>query len=348
MILVPFLEGCSDELRTIDDYEGPMDDSNQRRRPSWIHEYPEVRAALKKLIPVKFRELLFDAHEDEWEFQDMDAAIQVYWVMENDDISGREPEICRLIRLDRFRTPFPTTFRNIALAARSGFVQKLCIQDGHMFQSEEILKILRKAIGVIQRIQCWGSLPVLHDYVMDPVPWTCTNLVPLDVQIRSVFRPDIRTNYRGEPLQDYDEAMYHEDFLEAVRLAHRSIYKRLASLESLQILTLGLKTEEDKLESEKVDGRKVYFDPLLQTDCLDLSLEFGLDLLADLRDMRELSVHHLDHRIGVKELKWMERNWLNLEYVAGVIRKDPKKPFGRPFAVEDPNPAECDVGFRLE
>ncbi|KAG0288633.1 hypothetical protein BGZ96_007592 [Linnemannia gamsii] len=97
--------------------------------------------------------------------------------------------------------------------------------------------------------------------------------------IRSVFRPDISTDYHGYLLQDYDKSLYHPEFYDAVKLVQRSHYIRLAALESLQILTLGHNPREDTLISE---------------------------------------------------------------FVRSVAREDPRKPWERPWAVEDPDPS--DVG----
>ncbi|KAF9132555.1 hypothetical protein BGW39_011820 [Mortierella sp. 14UC] len=348
LILVPFINGCP-ELCDIEDDEGESRDDNLVRRPTWIHAYPEVRAALKKVFTFSHVQCLFDARLPEWGTEDMDCAMEVQAIMDNDDY-GTEPILCQLVHLDRFMVPFPRTMRTIGLAARSGFIRNLYIEDGDKFESLEILKILRQARGVMQRIHCWGTLPVLYDSVLDPKPWICSNLTQLEIQIRSVFRPDITTDYRGNPLPNLDDGWRHEDFHEAIVETHRSIYRRLASLENLQILTLGLRNDRDQLESGKDKaGQIVYYDPLLQTDCLDFSLEYGLDILAKLTQMRILSVYHMDHRIGVKELKWMDRNWPFLKAVNGVIRKtnDPKKPYGRPFAVNDPVIDPLDRSFYL-
>ncbi|KAG0278683.1 hypothetical protein BGZ95_003411 [Linnemannia exigua] len=348
MILIPFINGCPN-LVDIEDDEGEGRDDNLIRSPTWIHTYPAVRAALKKIFTFSFTQCVFDARYPEWGTEDLDCAMEIQAIMDNDDYMG-EPVLCQLVHLDRFMVPFPRTMRTIGLAARSGFIRNLFIEDGEKFESLEILKILRQARGVMQRMHSWKTLPVLYDSVLDPKPWICINLTQLEIQIRSVFRPDIKTNYRGEPLPNLDDGWYHEDFYDAIVETHRSIYKRLASLSNLQILTLGLQTDYDKLESSKNEaGKKVYFDPLLQIDCLDFSLEYGLDILGALTQMRRLAVNHMDHRIGVKELKWMDRNWPCLECVQGVIRNtnNPKKPYGRPFAVDDPVIDKLDMSFYL-
>ncbi|KAK3841789.1 MAG: hypothetical protein J3R72DRAFT_444332 [Linnemannia gamsii] len=351
LILVPFIKGCP-KLEEIEDDEGEGQDFNLIRSPTWIHTYPEVRAALKEIFPITHTQCVFDARYPEWGTKDLDCAMEIQAIMDHDDYmddSTDSPMLCQLVHLDRFMVPFPRTMRTIGLAARSGFIRNLFIEDGEKFESLEILKILRQAQEVMQRMHSWTTLPVLYDSVMDPKPWTCVNLTQLEIQIRSVFRPDIKTDYRGKPLPNLDDGWYHEDFYDAIVETHRSIYKRLASLSNLQILTLGLKTDHDRLESSKNEaGQKVYFDPLLQIDCLDFSLEYGLDILGDLTQMRILAVNHMDHRIGVKELQWMDRSWPSLQYVEGIIRNtNPKKPFGRPFAVDDPVIDKLDQSFGL-
>ncbi|KAF9089046.1 hypothetical protein BGX29_012256, partial [Mortierella sp. GBA35] len=221
------------------------------------------------------------------------------------------------------------------------------VQHGAEFTGQD-LKLLFQRGHHLQRLHCWQTLPCISvsDFLAGPL--VCTNLVQLEIQITNVPRPDITTNYLGEPLV-LDQVVHSAADLDRVRDTHREIYTRLATLVNLQVLALGIRTEHDRLFCKEEGDRKLYYDPLLRIDCLDLSLERGLDLLAGLKDMRTLSVYHLDHRIGVQELRWMERNWVNLRSVAGVLRKTnaPEMPYGRPFAVDDPDVKECGVGFQL-
>ncbi|KAK3811131.1 MAG: hypothetical protein J3Q66DRAFT_351102 [Benniella sp.] len=77
------------------------------------------------------------------------------------------------------------------------------------------------------------------------------------------------------------------------------VYDRLARLTNLEILWLG----------EGVGAK---------AQCLEMSLESGLDKLAPLKKLKELNVACLDTRIGVKEVQWMIENWPRLRFIYGL------------------------------
>ena len=56
-----------------------------------------------------------------------------------------------------------------------------------------------------------------------------------------------------------------------------------------------------------------------QYGCLRLSLESGLDLMKDLKQLRVLDVSGMAHRIGVQELEWMHVNWPRLKWIEGLL-----------------------------
>ncbi|KAG0366064.1 hypothetical protein BGX24_003855, partial [Mortierella sp. AD032] len=55
-----------------------------------------------------------------------------------------------------------------------------------------------------------------------------------------------------------------------------------------------------------------------QIECLEMTLESGLDELEGLKELEHLDIHHMDHRVGVPELEWMAANLPNLEYLNGI------------------------------
>ncbi|KAF9081121.1 hypothetical protein BGX23_001286, partial [Mortierella sp. AD031] len=65
----------------------------------------------------------------------------------------------------------------------------------------------------------------------------------------------------------------------------------------------------------------MFLNPNFQYSCLPLTLESGLDLLSELKELRELNVEQMAHRIGVKEARWMLDNWPKLEKVIGLAVK---------------------------
>ncbi|KAH7028482.1 hypothetical protein BKA57DRAFT_541498 [Linnemannia elongata] len=63
-----------------------------------------------------------------------------------------------------------------------------------------------------------------------------------------------------------------------------------------------------------------------QRNCLEMTLESGLDELVGLRNLELLDIHHMDHRVGVPELEWMDQNLLNLRQLIGNKDLLPPRP----------------------
>ncbi|KAK3811124.1 MAG: hypothetical protein J3Q66DRAFT_443373 [Benniella sp.] len=119
-------------------------------------------------------------------------------------------------------------------------------------------------------------------------PWQCEgSLKELKAIITGIPRPDLEEN-------DINESYISEG-----RGIQSRIYDRLARLTNLEILWLG----------EGVGAK---------AQCLEMSLESGLDKLAPLKKLKELNVACLDTRIGVKEVQWMIENWPRLRFIYGL------------------------------
>ncbi|KAF9132552.1 hypothetical protein BGW39_011817 [Mortierella sp. 14UC] len=78
----------------------------------------------------------------------------------------------------------------------------------------------------------------------------------------------------------------------------RKVYAQLGALVSLERLTLRTKTDTRDYIIGYGEDKDVYFNPLFQTNYLELSLESGLDLLDGLTNLKMLNVSHTAHRIG--------------------------------------------------
>ncbi|KAF9572371.1 hypothetical protein EC968_009945 [Mortierella alpina] len=67
----------------------------------------------------------------------------------------------------------------------------------------------------------------------------------------------------------------------------------------------------------------------IQTQCLELSLSTGLELMSGMKEMRVLKVGGLEHRIGLGEIQWMCEQWPKLEAVYGLLRVKNRKQYDR-------------------
>ncbi|KAK3811012.1 MAG: hypothetical protein J3Q66DRAFT_350784 [Benniella sp.] len=119
-------------------------------------------------------------------------------------------------------------------------------------------------------------------------PWQCEkSLEVLQARITSISRPQA---YAGQT--------------EAV---HDQVYDRLTRLANLETWWLGDQGSCHRL------------------DCMELSLESGLDKLSGLSKLKELGVTGMDTRIGIRELHWMTEHWSRLRTVYGLRDKETKK-----------------------
>ncbi|KAK3846488.1 MAG: hypothetical protein J3R72DRAFT_471622 [Linnemannia gamsii] len=55
-----------------------------------------------------------------------------------------------------------------------------------------------------------------------------------------------------------------------------------------------------------------------QLQCLEMTLESGLDELEGLKELRHLDIQRMDHRVGVPELEWMVANLPKLKQLLGM------------------------------
>ncbi|KAG0029749.1 hypothetical protein BGZ81_003477 [Podila clonocystis] len=163
--------------------------------------------------------------------------------------------------------------------------------------------------------------------------WACQRLQRLVLVIDQIPRPQIRCRYDGRPFTDeflpaHLRPGYPYVTVAESRALQKEVYRQLGSLHTLQELVLGhVLDREPKFILDMEDYQD--FDGLThryvargyQYECLELTLESGLDLLVGLKALRVLNVTRMAHRIGIRELEWMHVNWPNLKTIAGLVRK---------------------------
>jgi hypothetical protein len=119
--------------------------------------------------------------------------------------------------------------------------------------------------------------------------WQCENsLKVLKTQITGIPRPDLTGDIVAEVYPGQ------------ARELHGQVYDRLARLTNLERLQLGT----------------ISFKP--HSDCLEMSLESGLDKLSGLNKLKELNIRGIHTRIGVKEAQWIAEHWLRLRNITGL------------------------------
>lgn len=106
---------------------------------------------------------------------------------------------------------------------------------------------------------------------------------------------------------------------ESYRPAPQSqVYRRLARLTNLETLWLG---HDPHISTE----RRANDSAIEQTQCLQMSLESGLNMLQGLKALQELSVSNMMTLIGWRELQWMTQQWPRLRIIMGMDERDRDK-----------------------
>jgi hypothetical protein len=156
----------------------------------------------------------------------------------------------------------------------------------------------------------------------------------LQMQIVGIPRPDVVCREDGTPLRD---EVFGKESGDGRRYEiQRYIYEQLAKMTGLQELVLGLIViDRDDLTRYGIND-SVYSKMASLTDleddlkcewemiklfnyqCLEFSLESGLELLEEMKKLRVLDVTSTAHRIGVPELEWMRVHWPRLKEVRGL------------------------------
>ncbi|KAF9079625.1 hypothetical protein BGX23_003573 [Mortierella sp. AD031] len=145
-------------------------------------------------------------------------------------------------------------------------------------------------------------------------PWACeTSVKVLKTKITRIPRPDVTKLLDGRQRAD---ALKETCTREGKQL-QQCVYERLSRFINLEELCLGLDSKERR-------RRRLY--PLrggmggedYQYECLEMTLESGLDQLKALKNLRVLDVRMMAQRIGLKEVQWMTQNWLKLQVIQGL------------------------------
>ncbi|KAF9557594.1 hypothetical protein EC968_007542 [Mortierella alpina] len=164
---------------------------------------------------------------------------------------------------------------------------------------------------------------VLHaqDPMHSRTSWAGTSsLRHLRLVINGIHRPDVKCDHTGRPfLRPLPVIPNPTSCLQL----QETVCRQLGAMTQLRKLVLG---RPDIHGVVVLDEQLVRLHPTLgvlvrefQYQCLELSLDSGLSLMSELKEMRILDVTRMAHRIGVAELEWMHVNWPKLETIEGLF-----------------------------
>ncbi|KAF9082149.1 hypothetical protein BGX29_004032, partial [Mortierella sp. GBA35] len=210
-------------------------------------------------------------------------------------------------------------------------LQGLYISDGRKFASRDIQSVLHHGRN-LRTLKSFIPPKVMAAEVILS-QWTCIWITTLTLRIDGIPRPDVLVDHLGKDIPA--GTPLHSGTMSESRMVQRTVYAQLGTLVSLQELTLGTScTVQNLIVDETGKQGPVYYDPLYQSNCLELSLESGLGLLFELKALRMLNVANMEQRIGEAELRWMSSCWHNFEQLEGLDSEDLYAPF---FGMKDHN-----------
>ncbi|KAF8941911.1 hypothetical protein BGZ47_007058 [Haplosporangium gracile] len=189
-------------------------------------------------------------------------------------------------------------------------------------------------------------------------PWACNQLERFDCRILNIPRPDIVITpfdnvFSHAPIPPpgpllgpapvEDQAPLAGALLVAQQESHaiqQQVLKQLGQLTQLRSMRLGRSGRDwDMPQFARLEMRGIRtmaVDAYLDHDCLELSLESGLDELAKLKELEVLAVYQMAHRIGLAEVQWMVVNWPRLKAINGLRYQDyDREVYGDGFGVID-------------
>ncbi|KAF8929235.1 hypothetical protein BGZ47_001190 [Haplosporangium gracile] len=174
-------------------------------------------------------------------------------------------------------------------------------------------------------------------------PWICTQLEEFKCRILNVTRPDVVITPFDNVFPDpppppgalpglvaaQDQGPLAGAMLIAQQESHavqRRVLRQIGQLTHLRKLSLGRLVHNDnnpeysRLEIRGI--RTMAVDENFDWRCLELTLESGLDELSRLKQLKELWVYKMAHRIGLAEIRWMVENWPRLKIIGGLMYED--------------------------
>ncbi|KAG0042478.1 hypothetical protein BGZ83_000407 [Gryganskiella cystojenkinii] len=217
------------------------------------------------------------------------------------------------------------------LNALTGGLEELAIRAG-IFDSQALLALQDKHSGTLKQLDLYGSSATsatihsilctfprlvfiradkLHftpsGMVPDDRPWVCKHLQEWHVVIELESTYDI-------VCAGFDNSIYLEEQMDQEKEISRKIFGRLAALNRISILDLGL--DSSLGGRRRPNGLIVYQSSRPRRrdspPPLQLRLEWGLDQLETLRDLVILTFDKGDQSLGEDERRWLESTFPRL------------------------------------
>ncbi|KAF9906352.1 hypothetical protein EC991_000754 [Linnemannia zychae] len=207
-----------------------------------------------------------------------------------------------------------------ALFQHIGTLENLRLDGNYYLSSVIIQRILSSAPKLRRLDMILKDRSLLADITFNATniitgkPWDCPRLESLKVHIVGIPRPDLVKRRNGRPL----DGPMHRGNMEESRRIQRVVYEQLGRLTSLKQLVLGHDDVENtracRHYEEVAEG--VYYnegDPFQmghQYECLEMTVESGMDAMAGLKELRVLELGAME--VGEMDKEWVKKNWPKL------------------------------------
>ncbi|KAF9119727.1 hypothetical protein BGW39_011962 [Mortierella sp. 14UC] len=163
----------------------------------------------------------------------------------------------------------------------------------------------------------------LDDATNNLRPWLCeSTLKTFRAKILGIPRPDVTLTHYGLPRASIPGTqILLEDVPGQGREFQSRVYERLSRFTGLEVLGLGHDDRDFGAHYdfvEDADGEWVLGDKDYQYECLEMSLDSGLDRLETLKELKELRVTRMATSMEVGDVLWMVMAWPKLELLDGL------------------------------
>ncbi|KAF9150211.1 hypothetical protein BG015_007991 [Linnemannia schmuckeri] len=324
---------------------------------SWEFIQPEVTDAVATLTGARPQYFEVPAGEfDHDQDQVMADEISSLWGNQrggpkNNNNNSKSREAWTSIQIKGCPLSSPATFSAVLTSCKHG-LQNLLIYVGERIPSQDFQTILHTGTA-LRCLTFYHNHPLLDCRVMLQSTWNCTLLTQLDIQITNIPRPDVLYDWKGDRITlEGENTTAHSEIttinsMDESRRLQRKIYTRLASLVNLKSLQLGAGCSQMARVEITLphNGKTGSFDRGQQLNCLEMSLDSGLEILSRMKRLRLLYVQSMEHRIGIREMKWFAREFPNFQLLAGV--EEQTKRTCILYGLEDPglDMRKCGVGY---
>lgn len=182
------------------------------------------------------------------------------------------------------------------IEAYDGISIQTLLSSAPLLRELYLMPSSRKALDETCQIEGW----MIAEDIAEGQEWVCTELEVFGCQIGGIPRPDITRDIVNED----PCAFVVKGTLEASIEMQRAVYRQLARMKKLRELTLGIPYDtydEDYSMHDKEYHRRY--------DCLAMTLESGLDLLKELKNLEVVGLDDMEVYMNRDEEAWAAQHW---------------------------------------